>query len=59
MISGKRLFSFNYDNTYAPVTKLALLQVILAIAPDKDLKLEHMDVVTAFLAENLDMEIYM
>ena len=54
-----QIFSVDYDDTYAPVAKLASLRIILTIAAAEDLELEQMDVVAAFWAEKLDTEIYM
>ena len=54
-----QIFGVDYDDTYAPVAKLASLRVILAIAAAEDLELEQMDVVAALWAEKLDTEIYM
>jgi hypothetical protein len=49
----------DYNETYAPVAKLASLRILLAIAAAYDLDIDQMDVVTAFLANLLDEEIYM
>ena len=59
MARGFTQIFVDYDDTYAPVAKLASSRVIPAIAAAEDLELEQMDVVTAFLAEKLDTEIYM
>ena len=49
----------DYLDTYAPVAKLASLWIILAIAAAEDQELHQMDVVAAFLAGELEVEIYM
>ena len=49
----------DYNETYAPVAKLASIRILFAIAAAFDLEIQQMDVVTAFLANQLDEEIYM
>jgi len=49
----------DYLDTFAPVTKLASIRILLAIAAVEDLEIHQMDVVTAFLLGDLDEEIYM
>jgi hypothetical protein len=49
----------DYNEVYAPVSKLATLRALLAVANEKDLELEHLDVKTAFLYGDLEEEIYM
>jgi len=52
-------FGVDYFDTYAPVAKLMSIRILLAIAAAMDLELHQMDVVTAFLANKLEEEIYM
>jgi hypothetical protein len=54
-----QIYGVDYLETYAPVAKLASLRILLAIAAAFDLEIHQMDVVTAFLANILDEEIYM
>src|SRR5579859_8019846 len=49
----------DYLDTYALVVKLASIRILLAIAAIHGLEIHQMDVVTAFLAGNLEEEIYM
>jgi hypothetical protein len=44
----------DYDETYAPISKLATFRFLLSIAARKNWRLNHMDVVTAFLNPNID-----
>ena len=51
----------NYDllETYAPVSRLNLVRLVLAIANKCDLELCQLDVKTAFLNGTISNEIYM
>jgi len=49
----------DYDETFAPVAKLASLRTILAIATNQDLEVHQMDVKSAYLNGALQEEIYM
>jgi Reverse transcriptase (RNA-dependent DNA polymerase) len=52
---------YGVDNldTYAPVVKLASIRILLALAAIYGFEIHQMDVVTAFLAGELEEEIYM
>ena len=54
-----QVFGVDYLETFAPVAKVASIRILLAIAVAVDLEIHQMDVVTAFLANSLDEEIYM
>ena len=54
-----QVYGVDYLDTFAPVAKLASLRIILAIAAAEDLEIHQMDVVAAFLAGYLELEIYM
>ena len=54
-----QIYGIDYLDTYAPVVKLAFIQILLTIAAIYGLKVRQIDVVTAFLARELDKEIYM
>ena len=54
-----QVYGIDYLETYSPVAKLASIRILLAIATVEDLEIHQMDAVTAFLAENIDEEIYM
>jgi len=50
----------DYDETYAPVSKMATFRLLLALAAQYGWDVEHMDVVTAFLNPKIDRDnIYM
>ena len=54
-----QIYRVDYLDTYAPVVKLASIRIFLAIAAIHELDIHQMDVVTAFLAGELEEEIYM
>jgi len=47
-------YGVNYDKTYAPVARLALLRLILAIAARRDWDIDVFDFHSAFLNGKLD-----
>ena len=49
----------DFEETFAPVTKLSSLRAILALAAELDLEAHQMDVKSAYLNEKLEEEIYM
>ena len=49
----------DYFDTYAPVARIASIQVLLALASIFNLYVHQMDVKTAFLNGDLDEEVYM
>ena len=49
----------DFTETYAPVVKFNTLRTLLALAAERDLHVHQMDVITAFLNGNLDVEIWM
>src|SRR5258706_1144825 len=49
----------NYTNTFTPVVRLTSIRIALAIATNLDLKMDHLDVETAFLNGKINEEIYM
>ena len=54
----RQVFGVNFDETYAPVTTLDTLRLILALAAQLGLVVHQMDVVTAFLNAKLEEEMY-
>ncbi len=51
--------NINYDETFAPVAKFALLHAILALATEEDLEVHQMDVKSTYLNGVLQQEIFM
>ena len=49
----------DYDETFAPVAKLASLCMILALAAEHNLELQQMDVKSTYLNGDLHKEIFM
>jgi hypothetical protein len=52
-------YGIDYYEIFAPVVRIESLRILLAIAVREDLKVHQMDVVTAYLAGELEEEIYM
>lgn len=49
----------DYDEVFAPVARHATLRALLAVAAERDLEIEQVDVKTAFLNGRLEEDIYM
>ena len=49
----------DYKETFAPVAKFSSIRTLLALAAHQDYEVHQMDVKTAFLNGDLDVEIYM
>jgi hypothetical protein len=49
----------NFYDTYSPVAKLATIRTIIALAAINNMKLQHIDVNTAYINAPLDEEIFM
>ena len=49
----------DYTETFAPVAKFTSIRLLLALAAQDDLEIHQMDVCTAFLNGDLDVDIYM
>ena len=54
-----QIYDNNYLNTYIPVVKLAFIRILLAIVAIFSLEIHQMNVVIAFLTEELKKKIYM
>jgi hypothetical protein len=54
----KQREGLNYYKTFALVVKLISYKLLFAITAANDLKIEQMDIKTAFLYSNIDTEIY-
>ena len=49
----------DYNETYAPVTRLETIRLLFGLAVEKDWEIRQIDVKTAYLHGDLDEEIYM
>lgn len=49
----------DYEETFSPVVRINSIRLLLALAADKNLEIDQMDVVTALLYPSLEEEIYM
>lgn len=49
----------NYNETFAPVVRHSTLRLLFALAAELNLKIDHMDVITAFLNGELLEKVYM
>jgi len=49
----------NFDETYAPVGTKSTLRYLLSFVARNESKIDHLDVVTAFLNPEIDAEVYM
>jgi hypothetical protein len=49
----------DYDETYAPVSRLATLRTMLAVAARRNWKVHQIDIKTAFLNGEIDKDVYM
>jgi len=60
MIKGyEQIRGVNFDETYAPVGMLITLRYLLSFAAQNNYKIDHLDVVTAFLNPEINTEVYM
>ena len=50
--------TFDYFDTYSPVTRITFIRMLIAIATLHNLDIHQMDVMTAFLNGELNEEIY-
>ena len=49
----------DYEETFTPVVRMESLRILLAISAIEDMEIHQMDVVTAYLAGELEEETYM
>mgnify|MGYP000591965270 CR=1 FL=1 len=49
----------NYDETFAPITKMTIVRVVMAVAAMKGWHLHQMDVKNALLQDDLEEQVYM
>ena len=50
---------FDFDETFAPVAKLETIRLLAALSVEMGVKLQQMDVVTAYLHGRVDEDLYM
>jgi len=54
-----QVHGLDYDETYAPVTRLETIRLLLGVAAEKDWEIRQIDIKSAYLYGDLDEEIYM
>ena len=54
-----QVYGLDYDKTYAPVTCLETIRLLLGIATQKDWEIRQIDVKSTYLNGDLDEDIYM
>jgi hypothetical protein len=54
----KQVEGVNFDETYAPVGNMSTLRYLLSFMAHNEWKMDHLDVVTAFLNPEIDAEVY-
>jgi hypothetical protein len=55
----EQIRGIDFDETYAPVSKLITLRYLLSFAAQNNYKIGHLDVVTVFLNPEIDTKVYM
>jgi len=51
-------YGIDYDEVFAPVTRLEIIRLIISLATQRKWKIYHMDVKSAFLNGLLEEEVY-
>ncbi|CAG9135108.1 unnamed protein product [Plutella xylostella] len=52
-------YGVDYEETFAPVVRYSTIRMLLAIAAEYNMEIDHMDVITAFLNGDLKEQVYM
>ena len=55
----KQVYGEDYDLTYAPVSRITTLRVLLSVAAYRGWKVHQLDIKTAFLHGDVDTDVYM
>lgn len=55
----KQRIGIDYHESYAPVTRLSSIRLLLALAVKHDLKIRQLDITTAYLNRSIEENIYM
>ena len=55
----EQVHGIDFDETYAPVTKINSIKLLLSVAADQDLEIKQLDFDTAFLNARLDHTVYL
>ena len=59
VLGNKQEYGVNYEETFAPVTKMTTVRMVISIAASQGWPLHQMDVKNAFLHGDLKEDIYM
>lgn len=54
-----QIHGVNYDETFSPVIRHSSLRMLMTIAVNKNLNIDHINVTSAFLNSTLDEEVFM
>jgi histone deacetylase 1/2 len=55
----KQRYGVNYEDTFSPIVKMAIVRIILSIAVSRGWSLRQLDIQNAFLLGDLEEEVYM
>jgi len=58
VFGNKQQYGLDYDETFAPITKMTTVRTILALATSQSWPLHQMDVKNTFLHGDLQEEVY-
>ena len=52
-------YGIDYEETFSPIAKMSIVQVVIVVTPSKGWVLHHMDVKSSLLHGSLQQEVYM